>query len=278
MSPDPEKELLVRVARAVLPARTSFVVVGGAAHQLFWLVDLAQPVDFRTLRTFDADIAVDASVRHGSLRIDERLASEGFRAEPTGDATPPATRYVLESDRSHYVQFVAHRTGSGVKRSGLREPTAIVAGAVVEKLRHVDLLLHLPWTVELRAADGFEVGGERLELRIANAACYLAQKLLVLNQRDPRDRAKDLVYVHDTLRLFTPALEHLAQIWQRVEPWNSKRRRDVLARAVALALAPTDDTRRAAQLLKSLDRADVPDERRLRAVLDHGLSQLFGSR
>jgi hypothetical protein len=272
---DSENELLVRLARALAPASDDFVVIGGAAHQLFRLVDLAQPVDFPVVRTFDADVAIRAGGALASMRLDERLADLGFRAEPSGGATPPATRYVMSSAPAHYLQFVTHRTGSGTKRSGRRESTAIVAGTVAERLSHIDLLLNSPWTVELDEAHGYPATNQRLELRIANAAAYIAQKLLVLSKRDPRDRAKDVVYVHDTLLIFAAALDDLAQLWRRSVRQDSKTARDVAALAAALSSRPTDDIRRAVQLLRALDRSNPPDEKGLLLVLRAGLGALF---
>jgi len=60
----------------------------------------------------------------------------------------------------------------------------------------------------------YPVGPKALEVRIANAASYLAQKILVLDRRDAADRAKDVLYIHDTLLLFGTSLGELEGIWK----------------------------------------------------------------
>jgi hypothetical protein len=40
------------------------------------------------------------------------------------------------------------------------------------------------------------------KVQIANAAGFLAQKILIHHERDHKDRAKDLLYIHDTVELF----------------------------------------------------------------------------
>ncbi len=150
------------------------MVVGGAAHQLFRRAELAQATDIPVLRTTDADVAVDVSSGIPIAGLDDRLQVQGLRASMSGDATPPATRYVLESAPEHFIEFIARRAGNGETRSGQRVSTKNVAGVVVQLLAHVDLLLAEPWRVELRAADGFPVEEADLSLQVVNPASYLA--------------------------------------------------------------------------------------------------------
>lgn len=277
VSSAPEKDLLVRLARAIAPASDGFVVVGGAAHQLFRYVGLAQKVEFAPVRTYDADVAVDPKAVAASLNVDQRLEQLGLRAEMSGENTPPATHYVLPEDSSHFIQFIAPRTGSGLKRDGRRSVTARVAGVVVEKLAYVDVLLREPWTVELRKEHGFPVGDERLELRITNAAAFLAQKLLVLDRR-ARYRPKDIVYTYDTLLLFASKLDELAALWERIDPLRPKQRAELQRRAENLTTLYKDDLYRAIEQLKALGRRDAPDVAGLGAALRAGLMQIFAAR
>ena len=175
----------------------------------------------------------------------------------------------------HYVQFVTHRTGSGTRRDGSRNVTAIVGGAVAERLPHIDILVRSPWVVELGEELGFPTGGERLELRVANAAAFVAQKLLVLNKRDSPDAAKDLVYIHDTLLVFAPSLAGLAKLWwEGVQP-HPRTTRALTERATKLLEKPTDNVRRAVQLLRRVGRPRPPDESSMLGVLRTGLETLF---
>ncbi|MCY3002064.1 MAG: GSU2403 family nucleotidyltransferase fold protein [Planctomycetota bacterium] len=271
----PENELLVKLARAIAVAPDRFVVIGGAAHQLFRRAELAQDTDIPVLRTTDADVAVDVDAALPSLRVDENLRTLGIREELSGEATSPVTRYVLESAPEHYIEFVARRPGSGQTRSGANPPTKSFAGVVVQLLSHVDLLLAEPWRVELREEDGFAVEGVPLSLQIVNPASYLAQKLLVLEKRGPDERAKDIVYIHDTLVLFAPHLEELNALWRKVETPSPKRARKTAELARALGAAVGDDVRNAAQLLRAIERPYRPDARALVATLNEGLRRVF---
>ncbi|MCK6447826.1 MAG: nucleotidyltransferase domain-containing protein [Planctomycetes bacterium] len=274
---DPEAELLVVLARAVSPAPELFVVIGGAAHKLFRSAALAQPVDFPALRTFDTDVAIDASLKADSFRVDEQLSKFGFHEKQFGGTTPPVTRHESRSLPNHYIEFVTHRTGSGETRLGVGRSTKQIAGTVAQRLPHVDLLLQFPWTIELRPSDGYDVGDDRLSLRIANAASYLAQKLLVLERRDERMRAKDLVYVHDALMIFAAALDQLAELWRRIEPPGSKRARKVARLAREHGKAIDDDVRRAVDLLEALERPTRPTPTSFAAALSAGLRRVFPS-
>ncbi|MBI5435063.1 MAG: hypothetical protein HZA52_19670 [Planctomycetes bacterium] len=277
MASDPEAELLVALARVVGQAPERFVVIGGAAHKLFRSSELAQPVDFPALRTFDTDVAIDTSSKADAFRIDEQLRKFGFDEQRSGDTTPPVTRHSSRSLPNHYIEFVTHRTGSGETRRGVGRPTEQIAGTVAQRLPHIDLLLRSPWTIELRASDDYDVGADTLSLRIANAASYLAQKLLVLAKRDERTRAKDLVYVHDALMIFAPVLDQLAELWKQVEPPGSRRARNVARIARERGEIVNDDARRAVALLEALDRPTRPEPASFVAALNAGLQLVFPS-
>jgi hypothetical protein len=104
------------------------------------------------------------------------------------------------------------------------DATATIQGVSAEKLRHVDLLLACPWTVELTSADGYAVGEHPLPIKICNPASYLAQKVLVLPSRRPSKRGKDILYIHDTLLLFGAALDQLQALWvSEIRPQLAKK-------------------------------------------------------
>ena len=69
------------------------------------------------------------------------------------------------------------------------------------------MLLISPWTVTLQAR------GAPHSVLIANPVSYLAQKLLISAKRTPGARAKDILYIHDTLSLFARSLAELHDIW-----------------------------------------------------------------
>ena len=135
------------------------------------------------------------------------------------------------------------------------------------QLRYVDLLLHRPWTVEVR---------ERLfsgVVNVANPASFMAQKILIQSRRPSEDRAKDILYVPDTLQLFGSRLAELKQDWatsmsQRLQT----RQRNALARAPqSLFGEVTDDIRRAARIAGPR----IPSPEAIREACQYGLEQLM---
>ena len=51
-------------------------------------------------------------------------------------------------------------------------------------------------------------------VQIANPASFLAQKILIHAQRDYKDRAKDLLYMHDTIEVFSEILDELQKLFR----------------------------------------------------------------
>ncbi len=278
MNPGPDDhEGLSRVARALAPFGAQFVVAGGWAHQLHRRSSLAGQVEFDALRTEDLDIATVHPVQAGPAPLDLVLEQAGFRPDPSGDATPPATRYVYQPQPTFYVQFFTQRTGSGVQRDHSVQATVVVAGVVAERLRHVNILLARPWLVELGPAGaGRELHAMRLH--VANASCFMAQKLLVLSSRAPADRAKDIVYIYDTLMMFAGSLDELRSLWASVaEGLPTRTARDVVRLASRLCASVSDDIREAVRLLGTLDRQRLPTPEELCAAMNQGLVQVFGA-
>jgi hypothetical protein len=111
-----------------------------------------------------------------------------------------------------YVEFIAPLRGGGHTRTGAPDDTLSIAGITAARLRYVDLLLFEPWQLELTPGTGFELGADKLAVHVANAASYLAQKVLTLGRRQhPAKRFKDALYIHDTLTMFGDALSHLTR-------------------------------------------------------------------
>jgi hypothetical protein len=90
-------------------------------------------------------------------------------------------------------------------------------------LRHLELLLTAPWKVEVGPATGYPMT-ERHVVQIPNPVAFLVRKLLIHDRREPADRAKDLLYIHDTIEAFGDALPELRKLWQgTVRPLLSSR-------------------------------------------------------
>src|SRR5208283_2086609 len=98
------------------------------------------------LMTLDADIAVPRQLAVKQPDIRACLLAKGFREELQGDDQPPATHYRLgDSETGFYAEFLTPLTGSEYTRGGKRNATLRTAGAVSQKLRHIEILLNAAW-------------------------------------------------------------------------------------------------------------------------------------
>ncbi len=271
-----ESEAFERVAKVIAPLRDHVVVIGGWAHRLHRCVPLAMNVGFPVLLTNDIDLAIDAATPSSTVRLDRQLELAGFRAQRGGYETPAATRYTPLDRPTPYVEFVVHRSGSGASHRQGAGTRVEIAGVVAAKLRHINLLGICPWEVELTAEHGFRVDGAPLRLNVANPSSFIAQKLWIAHLRHPKERAKDIVYVFDTLLTFGSAFSELAQLWSNVADSLHKTTRSKVCRLAQDSTRVVDDhLRDAAEIIRSLDRPDRPDANELRDGLQHGLARVF---
>ena len=260
-----------RMVDALQPYLPDVAVVGGWAHRLFPRHQLAGAPGFVPLVTDDADVAVPLRLRRRDVTLLDRLETAGFIEDVKGDDKPPVTHYRL-GEGEFYVEFLAPATGEGVRRTGERDATARVQGIVAQKLPHVDLLLLEPWTVSLPSA-----GQEAIEVRIPNAVTYLAQKVLVLPDRDRDKQSNDVVYVHDTLMMFADNLPALGQLWASLEARFTKKQVRDVGRAIDALFGQVDDRiRRAAIIARETGRGSPPSAELIRARCHDGLHAIFG--
>jgi hypothetical protein len=191
-----------RLVEALRPWLAEVVFVGGWAHRLYRLHPLAHPLEYPPLSTLDTDVAIPANTRATEENIRARLLAADFDEKLSGEHRPPVARYELGAEYGgFYAEFLTPLVGGEYKRDKTPDATVRVAGVTAQKLRHVDLLLLRPWSVRLDRANGFTVP-RPATVRIPNAASYLAQKLLVHGKRKSAERAKDVLYIHDTIELF----------------------------------------------------------------------------
>jgi len=263
-----EFDPFARLLQVLEPWLDEVVIVGGWAHRLHRLHPFGQSLAYAPLMTLDADIAVPPRLAVLDEDIRQRLLAGGFREEFLGTDQPPATHYRLgTADSGFYAEFITPLVGSTYDRRSRRKATLEVAGVTSHQLRYVDLLLHRPWTVEVR---------ERLfsgVVRVANPASFIAQKILIQGRRPSEDRAKDILYVHDTLQLFGSRLPELKQEWATsVSQRLQTRQRNALARAPqSLFGEVTDDIRRAARIAGPR----IPSPEAIREACQYGLEQLM---
>jgi hypothetical protein len=268
MNGDQDAAAFKRLIAALEPWLDQIVIVGGWAHQLYRLHPEAQELEYEPLRTLDADVAIPATLPVGEPDIRERLLAYGFTEEFLGDDHPPATHYYLGGEVSgFYAEFLTPLIGSEYDRNQKRKATTEVAGLASQQLRYIELLLHHPWWINL------ESDGSRVKVQIANPVSFLAQKVLIHGKREREDRAKDILYMHDTLEVFGARLQTLQQLWRSmVAPQLQPRRASAVSKASeGLFGAVSDDIRRAAEI--SAERTLSPEA--IRAACHYGFIEVF---
>jgi hypothetical protein len=122
-----------------------------------------------------------------------------------------------------------------------------------QRLRHLDLLLQSPWQVTLRADWGPAAGAC---IRVPNPASFIAQRLLIHDQRLPTKKAQDILYIHDTLELFGGQLDTLGRLWRdAIAPTLHARQQRALLQAMDTIFGHLGDRIR--------DAAAIPADRQL---------------
>jgi len=273
MAANPDVEHFARLIDTLHPWLNQVVIIGGWGHRLYRLHALAQPLDYEPLGTLDTDVAVPAHLPVNGEDIRQRLLDNGFREELLGSMEPPAAHYyVTAEDSEFYAEFLTPLFGSEIKRGGRRDVTRQVAGVLVQKLRHLELLLNAPWEVAIAPATGYPTSDSR-RVYVPNAAAFLAQKILIHNKRDRADKAKDIIYIHDTIETFGGNLPMIREEWERnVKPaLHAKASREVIAAADTHFQKVTDTIRDAARIAPG--RSLTPEM--VREVCSFGWQQIF---
>jgi len=259
-----------RLLAALEPWLDQIVIVGGWAQRLYRLHPDAQALDYPPLSTLDADVALSPTLMTGEQGIHARLLAFGFEEEFFGDTRPPATHYHLGGETSgFYAEFLTPLGGSEYDRTQKRKAVMEVAGTSTQQLRYIELLLNSPWSIHVEHA---EFSGR---IRIANPVAFLAQKILIHRRRERQDRAKDILYMRDTLEVFGARLPDLAELWKSdVAGHLQTRHSNVISRASREMFGQvSDDIRRAAEI--SIERALDPEEVRQACYL--GFTEVFGA-
>ena len=270
-----DAEYFARLVEALDPWLDQVVIIGGWAHRLYRLHPLAQPLDYEPLGTFDTDIAVPLDLPASGGQIRARLLERNFREELMGDMQPPAAHYRVETgDNSFYAEFLTPLEGSAVKRGGRRDVTARVSGVSVQKLRYLELLLQNPWDVMIDPATGYPTPGVR-RILLPNAAAFLVQKILIHEKRDRDRRAKDILYIHDTIETFGGNLAAIREQWQtNVRPALKAKATRVVERTAEEYFREVDDTTREAARIAT-GRKLTPEM--VREVCAFGWQQIFSA-
>ena len=166
-----------KLIEALRPWLGHLVVVGGWAHRLHRLHPMAVTPQYTPIRTRDADLAL--SVREPFAGdIGEALKKAGF--------------------------------GNGFTRDG--KPDVTVPSESRRKLRHLELLLTTPWSIRIGPNVGFPMS-ENIERPDSEPTELCCSEALIHDQRPAHKKAQDLLYIHDTLELFSASLGPLHALW-----------------------------------------------------------------
>jgi Nucleotidyltransferase len=139
-------------------------------------------------------------------------------------------------------------------------------------LRYIEILFVSPWKVGLGEESGFRLSPTRV-VQVANPASFLTQKILIHDQRDHREKAKDLLYVHDTVELFSENLDEMRQSFRNdIVPHLHPRRVSEVEEAADRLFGKVDDAVREASLMATRRRL-VPE--RLAETAGAGLKEIF---
>jgi hypothetical protein len=270
---DLELEAFSKFVIALEPWLGEAVVIGGWAHRLYRLDPRARKLDYEPLTTLDGHVAVPPKLKEQESTVRQRLLEAGFTEEFEGEDHPPATHYHYGKCGGFYAEFLAPLVGSEYDRHGKRKATIEVGGVSSQLLRYIEILLVSPWKVEFSEESGYPLTSKKT-VQIANPASLLAQKILIHEQRDQKDKAKDLLYMHDTVELFSESLDELRQIFRNDIVHHLHPRRVVeLERAAGKLFGKVDDTIREASIMAAGRRLS-PEQ--LAETAGAGLSEIFG--
>jgi hypothetical protein len=271
---DLELEAFSKFIVALEPWLGEAVLIGGWAHRLYRLDPRARKLDYPPLTTLDGDVAVPTKLKEQESTVRQRLLEAGFTEEFEGEGHPPATHYHYMKGGGFYAEFLAPLVGSEYDRHGKRKATIEVGGVSSQLLRYIEILLGSPWRLQLGEESGFPLSPKRT-VQIANPASFLAQKILIHDQRDHRDKPKDLLYIHDTVEVFSESLDELRQIFRNdIVLHLHPRRVAELEQAANRLFGKVDDAIRETSLM-AYERRLGPE--RLAETALAGLTEIFGA-
>ncbi len=249
VKPEADSEPFAKFVEAIAPWLGETVLVGGWAHRLYRSDARARNLSYVPLTTLDGDVALPAKLKVEESTVRQRLIDAGFTEQFVGEDRPPATQYHYGPEGGFYAEFLTPLVGSEYDRKGRRKATQAVGGVSSQQLRYIEVLIMTPWKIELGEVNGYPFKPAK-RIQVANPTSFLAQKILIHHERDYKDRAKDLLYMHDTIEVFSGHLGELYEIFTRdVAPRLHAHRRADLSKAADLLFGRVNDTIREAALM-----------------------------
>ena len=276
MKANPEYASFARLVESLRPWLDQVVIVGGWAYRLYRLHPLAQRPQYEPLATLDADVALPRRFRVAGDEIYQRLAANGFEPEFFGHHRPPAAHYrLIDPGVQFYAEFLTPLAGSAVTKRGRQKATQRIGGISSQNLRYLEVLLTAPWSLTLSANAGFPLENEA-RMQIANPVSFLAQKILIHRRRNREERAKDILYMHDTIETFAMEIDDLRAKWvENIRPeLHVNSVRTVEGAAASLLGAVTDSIRAASRIMQA--RVLTPEA--IRETCHLGFTRIFQPR
>lgn len=263
-------DAFVRLTQALAPWSGQMVYVGGWAHRIHRLDPRASAPTHQAVFTRDTDLAFAATAKlNGDIKA--ALEKVGFKEQLSGEFKPPVAHYILgQEDQGFYAEFLTPLSGSGRKRTGEKDATLAAAGITAQKIRHLDILLVMPWVVKLDPQNA--PVQQPMDVQVANPLSFMVQKFLIQGDRPLRKRAQDILYIFDTIDLFGGQIEAFRELWNNtIGPALGRSRDDVLKLNESTFSKVTDEVREAAL---------IPQDRRLsaeeiQATCQYAFEQIF---
>lgn len=270
-----ELEAFSKFIAALEPWLGEVVLVGGWAHRLYRLHPRARKLNYLPLSTLDGDVAIPPQLKKQEATVRKHLVDAGFTEEFLGEDHPPSAHYHYRKGGGFYAEFLTPLQGAEYDRSGKRKRTKDVGGISSQLLRYIEILLISPWQVELGEENGYALTPKQT-VQVANPASFLAQKILIHDQRSYKDKAKDLLYMHDTIEVFSESLDELQKLFRsEIAPKLHPRRVTELEGSPDRLFGKVEDTTREAALMAA-GRKLSPG--RLAQAARAGLQEIFGKK
>ena len=267
-------DAFAKLVQALDPWRGQLVFIGGWGHRLHTLHPKANKLDYQPVFTRDTDLAFhNKTPLEGDIK--SALLAKGFKEDLSGDFRPPIASYTLGDEQGgFYAEFLTPLIGSGYKRGGAADATVNAAGISAQKIRHLDILMVDPWTVTVGPQHNEVPLDAPVELQVANPLCFMVQKFLIKNDRKKAKQSQDLLYVYDTIQLFSQHLPEFKDNWEGVvKPALQGASETVLRECAESFASVTDELREAASIpqdRKGLTAAEM------QSVCKYAFSQIMG--
>jgi len=220
MNFDSPDAFLAHVLWTFRPYLDRLVLVGGFAVRLYELHPRASQATIRVLRTFDADFATaNDRIPVVGESLTGLAEAAGFRRDFRGDHAPPVIKLVPKEAPAgpsgvdqYTIEFLSPLTGAPASRSGRVAATSdIQEGLTAQRLRYLDLLLEMPWSVSLAGLPGIPKEYQAISVSLPHPGLFIVQKILIAKEPNRLDkRPKDMAYVYHVVSLFRSELNSLA--------------------------------------------------------------------